>query len=219
MGLLDIFRISQIKEENERLKSDNATLQAKINSLGVNEYYETKQKIEELEHEASTSLEKTNSDIASNNTIIFNLRQEISELEEKNSKLQKSVASQERKVSKCKELYKSIDYAINNFFNLDIPYSNCKLSTKDFDDLELISPSVTLKLHCMDVKSLRKAYKENEKQISKLLDQYSSRYTTKANKSIYNLMVIALRAEIQNILYNLKYEKLEKSIELFRRNT
>ena len=49
----------------------------------------------------------------------------------------------------------------------------------------------------MDVKSLRKAYKENEKQISKLLDQYSSRYTTKANKSIYNLMVIALRAEIQ----------------------
>ena len=213
MRLLDIFRISQIKEENERLKSDNATLQAKINSLGVNEYYETKQKIEELEHEASTSLEKTNSDIASNNTIIFNLRQEISELEEKNSKLQKSVASLELKVSKCKELYKSIDYAINNFFNLDIPYSNCKLSTKDFDDLELISPSVTLKLHCMDVKSLRKAYKENEKQISKLLDQYSSRYTTKANKSIYNLMVIALRAEIQNILYNLKYEKLEKSID------
>jgi len=65
----------------------------------------------------------------------------------------------------------------------------------------------------MDVKSLRKAYKENEKQISKLLDQYSSRYTTKANKSIYNLMVIALRAEIQNVLYNLKYEKLEKSID------
>ena len=65
----------------------------------------------------------------------------------------------------------------------------------------------------VDVKSLRKAYKENEKQISKLLDQYSSRYTTKANKSIYNLMVIALRAEIQNILYNLKYEKLEKSID------
>ena len=61
----------------------------------------------------------------------------------------------------------------------------------------------------MDVKSLRKAYKENEKQISKLLDQYSSRYTTKANKSIYNLMVIALRAEIQNILYNLKYENLK----------
>lgn len=213
MGLFDIFRISQIKEENERLKSDNAALQARITSLGVNEYSETKQKIEKLERETLAALEKTNSDISSNNTIIFNLRQEISDLEERNAKLQKSVSSQERKVSKYKELYKSIDYSINNFFNLDIPYSNCKLSDKDFDDLELISPSVTLKLHCMDVKSLRKAYRDNEKQISKLLEQYSSRYTTKANKSIYNLMVIALRAEIQNILYNLKYEKLEKSID------
>lgn len=213
MGLFDIFRISQIKEENERLKSDNAALQAKITSLGVNEYSETKQKMEKLERETLAALEKTNSDISSNNTIIFNLRQEISDLEEKNAKLQKSVSSQERKVSKYKELYKSIDYSINNFFNLDIPYSNCKLSDKDFDELELISPSVTLKLHCMDVKSLRKAYRDNEKQISKLLEQYSSRYTTKANKSIYNLMVIALRAEIQNILYNLKYEKLEKSID------
>lgn len=65
----------------------------------------------------------------------------------------------------------------------------------------------------MDVKSLRKAYRENEKLIDRLLEQYSSRYTTKANKSIYNLMVIALRAELQNILHNLKYEKLDESIE------
>lgn len=92
-------------------------------------------------------------------------------------------------------------------------YSNCKISKNDFNDYELISPSVILKLHCMDVKDLRKAYKENEKEINKLLEKYSARYTTKANKSIYNLMVIALRAELQNILYNLKYEKLDKSIE------
>ena len=68
----------------------------------------------------------------------------------------------------------------------------------------------------MDVKDLRKAYRENQKQIEKLLDQYSSRYTTKANKSIYSLMVIALQAELQNILYNLKYEKLDQSIELVK---
>ena len=65
----------------------------------------------------------------------------------------------------------------------------------------------------MDVKDLRKAYKENEKQIDQLMELYESRYTTKANKSIYSLMVIALKAELQNILYNLKYEKLDKSLE------
>ena len=65
----------------------------------------------------------------------------------------------------------------------------------------------------MDVKDLRKAYRQNDKQITELLDKYSSRYTTKANQAIYKLMVIALRAELQNILYNLKFDKLDKSIE------
>ncbi len=99
---------------------------------------------------------------------------------------------------------------MDNFFLSDVGYANCKLPKADYDELELISPSVILKLHCMDVKALRKSYRENEKQINKLLEQYSSRYTTKANKSIYNLMVIALRAELQNILYNLKYEKIRE---------
>ena len=213
MGIFDIFKISQIKAENQRLQFDNAQMQAKMDALGVNEYYETKAKIEQMQKESSATLQNLNEQITSSNSIVANLHAEIASLQEKDSKLEKSVSSQQRKLSRCKELYKSVDHAINNFFDLDIPYYNCKIPDKDFDDLDLIAPSVTLKLHCMDVKSLRKSYRENEKQITDLLSQYSARYTTKANKSIYNLMVIALRAEIQNILYNLKYEKLDKSIE------
>lgn len=65
----------------------------------------------------------------------------------------------------------------------------------------------------MDIKELRKAYRNNEKQIDKLMTKYVSWYTTKANKTIYSLMVIALKAELQNILYNMKYEKLDSSID------
>ena len=72
------------------------------------------------------------------------------------------------------------------------------------------TPSVMLKLHCMDMRDLRKAYRDNDRKISQITKQYESRYTTKANKAIYKLMVIALRAELQNILYNLKFEKLDK---------
>ena len=213
MGLLDIFRISELKAENERIKNQNNELQASISALGVNEYFETKAKIEQMEKDAELNLQNLNEEIASDNSIIADLRIKKDELQERNSKLEKSVATQERKISRCKELYKSVDYAINNFLDLTVPYDSCRIPGKDFEELELISPSVILKLHCMDVKSLRKAYRENEKQIDNLLSQYSARYTTKANKSIYNLMVIALRAEIQNIIYNLKYEKLDKSIE------
>ena len=213
MSFLDIFKISEIKAENEKIKSENAKLQAKISELGVEEYFETKAKITQMQKEADINLQKLNDEITSDNALISDLRAQIAELQEKYSKLDKSVSTQERKISRCKELYKSVDYALNNFLDLSVPYDGCKIPNKDLDDLEAISPSVMLKLHCMDVKSLRKAYRENEKQITNLLNQYSSRYTTKANKSIYNLMVIALRAEIQNILYNLKYEKLDKSID------
>ncbi|MGN0272385.1 MAG: GIY-YIG nuclease family protein [Lachnospiraceae bacterium] len=213
MGLFDIFNISKLKQENELLKFKNEELTTRMDALGITEYCQAKQRMNDLERETNAKLDETNRQIVSNNNTINELRSEIDDLQIRHDKLSKSLSNQERKLSRCKELYKSIDYAICNFFQSDTQYTNCRIDKKDFEDAELIAPSVILKLHCMDVKSLRKAYKENEKQIDKLLEQYSARYTTKANKSIYNLMVIALRAELQNILYNLKYEKLDKSIE------
>lgn len=213
MRFLDIFRASKIKAENEQLHQQIKEMQDKMDSLGITEYIQASEKIRSEKEELDHYFEQKDKEIADDNTTISKLQEEITSVSEKLEKLTKQAKTIERKLARSKELYLSVDHAIQNFFESDVPYSGCKLSQRDFDDYELISPSVTLKLHCMDVKDLRKAYRENEKQIDKLLSQYSSRYTTKANKSIYSLMVIALRAELQNILYNLKYEKLEKSIE------
>jgi len=209
MGLMDLFKASKIKKENERLKAENERLTRKMNELGITSY----EQAAELKSSEEKQLNALHQQVNSSNSILARLQSEVSDLQEKESRLSKTVANQERRLSRCKELYKSAENAMNNFLNLDVSYSQCRLSRRDFEEMELISPSVTLKLHCMDMKSLRKAYNENERQITSLLKQYSSRYTTKANKSIYSLMVIALRAEIQNILYNLKYEKLDKSID------
>lgn len=213
MRFLDIFRASKIKAENEQLHQQIKEMQDKMDSLGITEYIQASEKFRSEKEELDHYVEQKDKEIADDNTTISKLQEEITSVSEKLEKLTKQAKTIERKLARSKELYLSVDHAIQNFFESDVPYSGCKLSQRDFDDYELISPSVTLKLHCMDVKDLRKAYRENEKQIDKLLSQYSSRYTTKANKSIYSLMVIALRAELQNILYNLKYEKLEKSIE------
>lgn len=202
MNIKDLFNASKIKAQNEQLIAANAALSKQIDDLGVTEYTQAREKISAI-----------NNSITHNSALLAELQSKITDLSLQNEKLEKSITAQERKLSRRKELYKSVDYAITNFFDADIPYSSCKLSPQDFSDLELISPSVILKLHCMDVKSLRKAYRDNEKQIDSLLEQYASRYTTKANQSIYNLMVIALRAELQNILYNLKFQRLEKAIE------
>lgn len=195
MGLFDFLRTGQIKQENEELKK-------KLADLHADEYYQVKKQLDNMNQEISDNIE-----------ILSRKQEEFSSLSDQNSKLEKQVETLRKKLLRSKELYQSIEYALSNFLDMDVHYNGCRLNRLDQIDLDTLAPSVILKLHSMDVKDLRKAYKENEKQIDQLMELYESRYTTKANKSIYSLMVIALKAELQNILYNLKYEKLDKSLE------
>lgn len=158
----------------------------------------------------TAQLEKECADTVARNQ---DLQNAISEKILQSNRIEKQIKTQTNKLGRSKELVKAISYCIDNFFNYDPAINSLKLGGQNLNDLEELSPSVILKLHCMDVKDLRKAYRQNDKQITELLDKYSSRYTTKANQAIYKLMVIALRAELQNILYNLKFDKLDKSIE------
>lgn len=68
----------------------------------------------------------------------------------------------------------------------------------------------------MDYKELNTAFKSNEKIITELLEKYANRYTTKTNQAIYQLMVIALRSELQNVLYTLNYKKLDEALNNIR---
>lgn len=195
MGLLDIFRIGKIKAENDSLKQQ-------LQELHADEYFQVKVRLDSM-----------NREIVDNDVLISQKREELSSLTEQCHKTSKQLNTQIIKINRYKELYKSIEHVLDTFISTDIPYINCRLNPYDKKDLEDLVPSISLQFHSLDVKELRKAYKENEKQIDQLMELYKSRYTTKSNKSIYSLVVIALKAELQNVLYNLKYDKLEKSIE------
>ena len=192
--------IHNLKIDLEKEKELSHSYKTKLDSLGVERYEEVTEKV----NEANNVLREIDDEISQKNLVITQLTLEIERLTQENDKIDKSVATHLRKLERMKELYKAVDYAIK---------SNSTLSNSDSIDFDKICPSVMLKLHCMDVKDLRKAFRENEKQIKKVLELYASRYNTKANIAIYNLMIIALMAELQNILYNLKYEKLEVAIE------
>ena len=202
MGIGDIFKIGQFKKEIEHLKSENGTLKSenqtlncKLNELGAFDYYTLKEATDKL-REQEESLNNKNQ--------FYN-----SELE----KLIKQTKTQTNKLSRSKELVKAIDYTLEHYFYYSPTQDSFKFDIAQLEELEELSPSVMLKLHCMDMKDLKKAYRDNDKQINSILEKYAARYTTKTNQAIYKLMVIALRAELQNILYNLKYEKLDKSID------
>lgn len=209
MGIFDIFKISQYKHQIEMLQSQNEALNKKLIDLGYSDYEQVKAATNELQRKYDAMQQQFGSTQKTNEAIIKKLTEEIAMLNENKAKTDKQLKTTTNKIAKSKELYKSIEYSINTFFELDPTLLKIKLDLSDRDDLEELSPSVILKLHHMDVKALKKAFRDNDKQIEKILRQYQGRYTTKSNRTIYDLMVIALRAELQNILYNLKYGKLE----------
>lgn len=191
-------KISILEAENNQLKN-------KLNEIGCNDYDAVQKVINLKQHEIDT----LNSTIAENNAIAERQLEKNQVVTEDSLKLEKKYASLQAKVTRLRYLFDAITQAINDYHDEKDIFALTNL----INEADELSPSVILKLHNMDYKDLKKAFNENDKAISQVLEVYEKRYTTKANQSIYQLMVIALRAELQNILYNLKYDKLDKSID------
>lgn len=124
----------------------------------------------------------------------------------------KSSQSIDKKILKFKTLLSSIQNAIDLSAS-DYPVSPSEIARLLSETENLLSPTVTLELQCLGMRDLRKRYKANEKCIEDVLEKYKGRYTTKANATMYALIVIALKAELQNILFNLKFGNLDKAIK------
>lgn len=65
----------------------------------------------------------------------------------------------------------------------------------------------------MDLKDLRKSFRENERAIENLCSQYQNRYTDREERDIHILATRSLRAELENILSVLKFEGESAAIE------
>ena len=133
----------------------------------------------------------------------------LQELTEKTNKQNVTLENLKQKIKILRSFSKDIQNAIKSYHEYDNETTINEVLQKQIKDLD---PTIELKLNCLDMKELRKRYRDNEKHINELLSSYESRYTTKANQTIYRLMVIGLKAELQNTLLNLKYEKEGVSI-------
>lgn len=186
-------------QDCHQLEATVSSLKAHQKELGFTTYDETKAATDELQKL-----------IEGYNQSIDKLKATISEQNELCEKTEKRLTTAQNKLNKISEIYRSINYAVKEFGAYG---SDVELYDSDLIELNDLLPTVTLKLHCFDIKDLRKAFRANDKQIEQVMQAYAARYTTKTNQTIYRLMVIALRAELQNILLSLKYEKLDQGIE------
>lgn len=180
--------------------------------------------IEQAKLDVAAELNKMREDASKElDTSLLKKRQELEELaaklETQQAALEKTTAQQEKaekawksasnKTERIKNLYNAMLHALKTYTDTPAEEQRFRFPAS-IEALDvLLEPTVSLKFHSTDLKDLRSRYKQVEKQIDETLDKYKSRYTTKANIAIYRLMVIALRAELQNVIYSLKYGKLD----------
>lgn len=199
-----------------RMEQEQAALQAQMEALSE-KLSDQKALFDRISEEAraegiakarAENAELTTKNLQLEEKVLLN-QKNLSELSEKEEKSLKSAANAEQKVRRCRELVKAIQHAAE-FWETDQNTPDIGSLLQQADDL--MRPTVTLTLQCLDMKDLRKRYKENEKNIQATFEKYKDRYTTKANIAIYRLMVIALAAELQNVLNNLGFGKLDDAL-------
>jgi chromosome segregation ATPase len=210
-------------ERIEKLLLEETEIKAQIKLLSENKI-ETEKSYENIKATRDTlynqisekakhdALQAIQSELDSQNTKLSNIRNDIEssnnqlkEITQKAVDSEKQIVSNANKLLKIKTQFKSLQYSVKRYNDfVEIP-SQILTETEADEADELLSTTIKLKLHLMDIRDLKKRYSQNNKLIKELLVKYQSRYTTKANLTIYRLMVIALEAELQNALYNLSY--------------
>lgn len=160
--------------------------------------------VEQCQHQ----LDEINKEIAAKDSYLQESLEEKKHLE----KLKQLSASQRKKIALTRKTLKDVSSIIDEYFTDAIPRYNVSMIKHCWDVINELEPTVELKLHALEYQDLRKEFQKNNKLINEVVNKYVERYTNKTNGALYKLMVIALRAELQNILYSLKYGKLEDGI-------
>lgn len=217
MGFLDIFKAGQIKAENESLKQQLFLLQNNNQALNQ-QLFSTQQQLNAIQNsynELTSRIDGTKQamlqeEINNLNSLRNTAQKELDELrhiieseqKESNDKLQ----SVQIKLASANTALKAIQKALKEDAKNSIDVPNLVRNASDMVmDIEL------LHLNCLDVPALRKMISANKSNVKKVVQKYEARYTTKANQTIYQLMVVALEAELQNVLLNLKFGSLDKA--------
>lgn len=138
--------------------------------------------------------------------------QEIEEIKQEIVSLNNSYNNQKKKLADAKTLCKNAKAVIEKYFDNAIPEENINTLVRQIADIDQLDPTVTLKINALDYQDLRKEFLRNQKLIKQVTEKYATRYTLKTYAAIYKLMVLALSAELQNILTNLRYDKLDVAL-------
>ena len=203
---LDLRRqdiLSQLESLNAALVDQQALYDSVVSKAEARGVEQARAIIQKEQESAERALAETSSNLQA-------VQNDLAIAKAEEEKTRKNIASSVQKAEKFRPLLRAIDHVISAYDADNVVPTQVGQVLAEVEDY--ISPTVVLDLQCLGMKDLRKRYRQNEKAIEDTLQKYEGRYTTKANATIYKLMVIALKAELQNVLYGINYGKLDDAL-------
>ena len=116
----------------------------------------------------------------------------------------------ERQVYCMANLYKAMRAAIGRYSLSAVP-ENLEITPEELEELRLTEESVGLKMHSYKMEDLRKMHEANNALIEQLLARYEVRLSIPADRVVFQLMTLGLRAELQQIVNELTYGELSRA--------
>ncbi|MGM0206478.1 hypothetical protein IGI96_000947 [Enterococcus sp. DIV0421] len=143
---------------------------------------------------------------------------ELEDLKNEHSSLQKEISRYKNQARKFKSELVGIKEFHNEYANsISCNADSLSRIIAEVDNFlaedGLLDTIIKLPLHSDNSKELRKLSTATKKEIDTVLTNYASRYTTKSNQTIYKLMIIGMQAEMQLLLYQLSYQKIDETKE------
>lgn len=219
MGFLDLFKANankKLSEQVEQLQQLNNTLTQQYNELlSKHQTLEAsvpkeKSDFELLEQQTQalrSELERMNAEQTVMQETTGTLKTELEnlrgQLSDKRTELDKCVSD----VQKLRQLHQQYKAAVKGY------EKNPENGLAEVEVEDALLPVVTVDLNCMNMRDLRSKYRQNQRKIQQVFKRYEGRYTTKANTAIYQLMVIAMEAELQNVLSTLSFGKVDDAVD------
>ncbi|WP_053218571.1 hypothetical protein [Virgibacillus senegalensis] len=204
----------ELEEKSSILENKNELINKIIEETKNDTLTEKEEIISNAKKEADSINNSANEDLK---IVLEKTQEQQNKLESMNNEYEMLLKEIKKYRTQARK-YKSEVVGLKNFnerfpftINFEEVENQIEQLEEELSDDSLIGTVMTLHLHSDNSKELRKLSTATNKEIKKVLSKFEDRYSTKSNKTIYNLMIIALQAEIQILLFQLKYNNLEDS--------
>lgn len=135
---------------------------------------------------------------------------QLEQTEEKLKKAKTYFEDCERQVYCMANLYKAMRAAITRYSASAVP-EDMDITPEELEELRLTEESVGLKMHSYKMEDLHKMHEANNKLLEQLLTRYETRLIVPADRVVFQLMTLGLRAELQQIINEMTYGELNRA--------